>query len=276
LTRLKEDDINEISMTLLDYDKELVKKTGLTLSELAAYAVGSKKNGLDCNSYLVAVIPMTCGQGIIRGFSESVASIINHLGFRTTITKFPDAGGVAEAVQSGADILFMADDQRFVAINLRTGVVSDNGEATGKGYAAGLERICEGLKGKRVLVLGAGPVGTSAVLSLANYKAEVFVFDPSISAQKTLADKMKTIGYKVNLESDLESALKNHHLIIDACPAGHIILSHHLKGETILSAPGIPLGIESAAIEQISSRLLHDPLQIGVAVMLFEVLITQL
>lgn len=272
MTRLKEDDIDEISANLSNYDNELVKKTGYLLSELAEYAVCADFDKLKSQSIQVAVIPMTCGQGIIGGFGESVVSIVKHLGFKAWITDSPDAGGVAEAVQNGADVLFMADDLRFVAINLRTGVISDNGDATGKGYAAGLERMNKGLQEKEVLILGAGPVGTSAAFSLARYKAKIFIFDPDLSASRTLVEKLRKIEYTVNVETNLDQALKHHHLIIDACPADNVILRHHLREDTQIAAPGIPLGVESAMIEQISPRLLHDPLQLGVAVMMFEVL----
>jgi len=39
-----------------------------------------------------------------------------------------------------------------------------------------------------------------------------------------------------------------------------------------MPAPVIPLGVEAACVAQLSSRLIHDPLQIGVATMMFDVL----
>ncbi|WP_407309012.1 3-methylornithyl-N6-L-lysine dehydrogenase PylD [Desulfosporosinus sp. SB140] len=270
MTRLKEDDIDEISATLSKYDQELLSKTGYKLSELAAYAVGGDLNQANHESLQIAVIPLTCGQGIIGGFADSVASIINHLGFSAWVTKLPDAGGVAEAVQNGADVLFMADDQRFVAINLHTRVVSENGAATGRGYAAGLERMNHGLKGEEVLILGAGPVGTSAAFSLAQYGAKISIYEPDLAAGRTLMERFRESGHSLSLESDLNLALQHHHLIVDACPADNIILQYHLREDTMIAAPGIPLGIELTGIKQISPRLIHDPLQIGVAVMMFE------
>lgn len=272
MTRLKEDDINEIAATLASYDSELIRKTGCSLLELASHAVGRDLNEVQGMTPRVAVIPMTCGQGIIEGFVQAVASILNHLGFKAWITESSDAGGVAEAVQKGAEILFMADDDRFVAINLRTGVVSDNGAATGRGYVAGLERMCDGLEGKDVLLLGAGPVGLGAALALAQFRAKISVFDLDRAASERLAKKLEKNGYAVMIETNLDFALKQHHLLVDACPAENIIASHYLTERTILAAPGIPLGIESVGIEQIAPRLLHDPLQIGVATMLLQVL----
>ncbi|MDQ7093514.1 3-methylornithyl-N6-L-lysine dehydrogenase PylD [Desulfosporosinus sp. PR] len=272
MTRLKEDDIEQISATLSDYDQELLAKTGCRLRELAAYSVGKDINRPDDEFLQTAVIPLTCGQGVIGGFAESVASIINHLGFGAWVTDLPDAGGVAEAVKNGADILFMADDQRFMAMNLHTRAVSENGAATGKGYAAGLERMNNGLKGNEVLVLGVGPVGTSAAFFLARYGAKVSIFDPDLRASRTLVKEFAKFGYSLNIVGDLNLALRHHRLIVDACPAQNVIRQDHLREDTLIAAPGIPLGLEAAGLEQISSRLLHDPLQIGVAVMMFEVL----
>ena len=52
----------------------------------------------------------------------------------------------------------MADDNRFIAFNLRNKVVVDNGDATGKGYVSALFGMAKGLKESNVLVLGYGPV----------------------------------------------------------------------------------------------------------------------
>jgi len=273
LTRLKEKDINQIAETLVVYNNDLVRMTGCTLKEIAAQASGKKIDYLDRQNPLVAVVPMTCGQGIIEGFSESVASIITYLGFRTVITNNSDAGGVAEAVQEGAEILFMADDHRFVAINLKTGKVSDNGDATGKGYVTGLKHMCQGLEGKHVLLLGAGPVGNSAALTLVRYGALVTVFDIDLSASQRLRGVIEELGYSVQVETDLESALARHQIFVDACPAENVIELRYISKNTKIAAPGIPLGVQGLGVEQLlTDRLLHDPLQIGVATMLGEVL----
>jgi pyrrolysine biosynthesis protein PylD len=46
-----------------------------------------------------------------------------------------------------------------------------------------------------------------------------------------------------------------------------MIKAHHITSETYVSAPGVPLGLDKDARGKISDRLLHDPLQIGVATM---------
>jgi len=273
VTRLKENDVDQIAATIADYDENLLRMTGCSLKEIARLASGKGADYLVDRSLQVAVIPMTCGQGIIGGFVESVASIITYLGVKAFITESSDAGGVAEAVQRGSDILFMADDDRFVAINIKTGKASDNGEATGKGYVAGLERMCHGLAGKKVLILGAGPVGSSAALALVRFGAEVTIFDTILTASERLSSTMEKLGCIVQVETDLENSLARHEILVDACPAENIIQLRHITKDTRIAAPGIPLGVQDLGAEQLAAdRLLHDPLQIGVATMLWEVL----
>ncbi|EHQ88768.1 3-methylornithyl-N6-L-lysine dehydrogenase PylD [Desulfosporosinus youngiae] len=276
MTRLKEKDVNQITAALGDYNEELVRTTGCSLNEIAALASGKEIDCPDKQNPLVAVIPMTCGQGIIEGFVESVAGIIAYLGFQAVVTKNSDAGGVAEAVKKGADILFMADDDQFVAINIRTGKVSDNGEATGKGYVTGLECMCHGLEGKKVLLLGAGPVGSSAALALVRKGAVVSVFDINIAASQRLSGVIEGLGFSVNIVTDLESSLAGHQIFVDACPAEKVIDSRYITKDTMIAAPGIPLGVQAEGLKQrLTDRLLHDPLQIGVATMLWEVFESQ-
>lgn len=273
LTRLKHEDVVKIPTTLEDYDQELITKTGCSLKELSARAAGLQAEiEVNHNQLKVYVIPMSCGQGIIEGFAESVAGIISYLGFKALTTKSWDAGGVAEAIQEGAEVLFMADDERFVAVNVRTGKVSDNGDATGRGYAVGLERMCNGLEGKKVLVIGAGPVGVGAAIALAGFSAEVGVYDIVRAASERLQENLRRLDYRVTIETDLNVALNHYQNIVDACPAENIILLEHITDNTRIAAPGIPLGVEAAGLEKVSTRLLHDPLHIGVATMMFDVL----
>ena len=272
LTRLKKDDVAKIAATLEDYNIELVSKTGWSLREIAAHAVGREVDDDYDQQLKVAVIPMTCGQGIIKGFVESVVGIVSYLGFNAFITENRDAGGVAEAVLSGAEILMMADDDRFVAINRKTGKVSDNGDATGKGYVAALERMCKGLAGKNVLLIGAGPVGIGAALALARLGAEVSVYDINMLFSQRLVGALEKQDYTVTIETDLDSALGRHHIFVDACPAEDIIMLKHISEDMLIAAPGIPLGVQAEGIEQLSTRMIHDTLQIGVATMIFDVL----
>jgi pyrrolysine biosynthesis protein PylD len=164
MTRLTEKDIAGLGQELTDYEMELLKKAGMTLAEIACFAAGiSLKNfALAAQSYRVSVIPITVGEGIIGGFAQSVASIIRKLGFPVSVTKETDVSGFFEAVSEGNEIIFMADDNRFIAFNLRNKMAVDNGVATGKGYVAALSGMAGELTGSEVLVLGYGPVGYHA------------------------------------------------------------------------------------------------------------------
>ncbi|MCO1604361.1 3-methylornithyl-N6-L-lysine dehydrogenase PylD [Desulfosporosinus nitroreducens] len=255
-----------------EYNEELVRKTGHTLSEIAAHAIGMHYTDVP-DPGPIAVLPMTCGQGVIGGFSETVAGILSFLGVSTFVPSSPDAKGFAEAMERKAEIVFMADDDRFIAAHLKTGYCSDNSEATGKGYVAALDYMTGGLKDRCVLILGAGPVGRSAAFSVLNFGGKIAVYDKDSKVREKLAqDIFSQSGQYVHLEKDFDSAIKNHRAIVDACPEAGFITQDHLYSDSFIAAPGVPLGVHSDALDQISSRLVHDPLQLGVATMLYELL----
>ena len=61
-------------------------------------------------------------------------------------------------------------------------------------------------------------------------------------------------------------------LFFDASNGRNIIRVAHVREETLVAAPGMPCGVTAGAICKLGLRLLHDPLQIGVAAMLIDVL----
>jgi pyrrolysine biosynthesis protein PylD len=274
MTRLKGEDVKDIGKQLKDYDISLVKITGLTLREIARRAVGISEEEMNgpLAGRRVAVIPITCGGGIIEGFVETVGKILNHIGANVFQSRAADLGGFAEAIEQGADILFCADDERFVALNLALRKVVDNTEATARGYVEALEHAVGGLNGQEVLVIGgAGRLGWNAVLFLLKKGARVSVYD---------ADRdrllLRSRGYDVMVEHNLEEALKKHLIFFDASPAPDLIRPEHIKPETIIAAPGIPLGLTEDAYVLVQDRLIHDPLQMGVATMFVEAISTPL
>lgn len=275
MTRLKESDIDQIICQMEQYSCELMSKTGHTLSEIAAHAVGIKPvDGEDVRDLgPIAVIPMTCGQGVIGGFSETVAGILTFLGMKAFVPDSSDAKGFAEALERRAEILFMADDERFIAVHLKTGRCSDNSVATGKGYVAALDYMTGGLKDRDVLILGVGPVGYAAAFSVLSFGGKVHVYDKSDKASEELAkDVLAQLKQGIHIEKDLDSALKGHRMIVDACPEAEYITQDYLYNDSYVAAPGIPIGVHSEALERIQPRLVHDPLQLGVATMLYDIL----
>lgn len=265
MTRLTSELISGMSDHLAAYDLELVRKTGLTLRQIAARTAGISEEDF-CfafSSARVAVIPITAGQGVIKGFTRAVEGIIAYLGCPCFITENSDAAGMAESIEKDATIFFLADDYRYIAVDLIHKRVIDNAETTGWSYAYALDACAGGLKGRDVLLIGAGRVGKNAIAALEKLEAKVGVFD--IDAQKTRSLSSK---FSIHEEEDLAAALDRYTLFYDASPIADIIQVKHIKPETAIAACGIPLGVSDEARPLVEDRLIHDPLQLGTAAML--------
>lgn len=270
MTRLQSTDISEIGTRLDAYDQELLAKTGHTLRGLACYAVGLNEEDIvdRLPDVLIGVVPIRWGKGVIDGFSETTSDILKHLGFQSFVTANSNVSGLAEALEKRADIIFMSDDDHFVALNVECRQVVDNAAATGKGFAAGLNLMSGGLQGQSALVIGCGAVGFEAAMSLANYGAQISVYDIEPSRSRQLAralDRKQNI--KIRIESDLCQALSKHRFLVEATNSADIIRAKDLLPATYIAAPGMPPGLSREAAQISSARLLHDPLQTGVATM---------
>jgi len=167
MTRLKEDWIEDIEKNISDCQNYLKEKTGRNFRTIIEGYIWP------CQTLKVAVIPVTQGEGIIGHFSESVASIIRAMDFEVFITEGTDVSGIYEANCKNADVIFMADDSRFIAWNLKTGKIADNNMATALGYVNILEGALGSLEKKEVLLLGYGVVGEEIEKVLKVKKADV-------------------------------------------------------------------------------------------------------
>lgn len=266
LTRLTRADIQHIPSTIREYDRALQKKTGCRLTEIAKDA--ARIEG-DIEEILMntkaAIVPVTAGRGVIEGFSEAVAAILSHMGINALITESADIAGITEAFEWNADLIFAADDNEFVAMNLATKRVSRNAAATARVYVAALDRLARGLRAKPVLVIGIGNVGSEAVASLIAGGARPLVVD--IDRNKVVSLNRKYRG-RVRIFETVTEALRYTNLIIDAAPARNIIRADMVTEDTVISAPSVPLGLTRAALRRINPQyLIHDPLQLGVAAM---------
>lgn len=278
MTRLKLKDIYDIPIRLNEYDRELIDKTGCTLQGIACHTFGIPEETFlsMAGSAEVGIVPVASGHGIIEGFTKAVRHIVHHIGFGTFVTRHTDVAGIAEAVEKNAEVIMMADDQRFVALNIRSSRLVDNAEATGKGFVAGLDLMARGLKQKKVLVIGCGSVGRSAILAALLRGADVSVFDINLQLSYQLAkDIRKSTKNIIGVERELEPALSHYHLLVETTNDTGIIDAEFIRPYTYIAAPGMPLGLTPAAVERISGRLLHDPLQIGVAVMAVDAVLSR-
>ncbi len=268
MTRLLSEDIQTIPANLNSYDRVLKEKTGLSLKELAALAAGPEYSPSDLKEYRVAVIPVTAGQGTIEGFCEAVAAIAAHLGFNASVTASPDVAGLAEAYQSDVDIILLADDGVFAAVNTKTFQVVDNTSATAIGYVVALQQMAGSLKNREVLLIGAGRLGAAAAKELVSLGAILLIYDSDKCAEKALAEKLTEQNYPVFCGLSLGKALGRVSLIYDASPGRGLITGEQVDQDTLIAAPGLPLGLTVEAFNKVRAKLIHDPLQIGVATML--------
>lgn len=271
MTRLGTNDIRMVAQELMPYDQHLRAITGLGLKGLACRAVGLEETKAedrisDCRVYTV---PMTCGQGVIETFSETLSAIASHLGFESCVSGRTDIAGMADAIEDRADIVLSADDDRFVAIHLPTRRVADNSQCTGKGFCAGLAQMAGGLKEKPVLVIGCGPVGQSAAIHAARLGAIVTLFDIEKERCRAFAAGQKNRA-DFFVADDLVSAIGCHDLIIEATPAADVIGVEAIRPEMLIAAPGVPCGVTHKGRQMLAGRLLWDSLSIGVATMLME------
>jgi pyrrolysine biosynthesis protein PylD len=298
MTRLTGADIRVIDAQFLAcYDRGLREATGLTLFGLACRAAGLKEAEARrlTDGAMAAVVPMDCGQGLIPGFAESVQAILTHLGCRARITGHGEVAGLAEAVEGGCDLVFTADDYRFVTLDLRRRRVVDNAAATAHGFVAALECIAEGpeegaeglrqeaegprqgvggLAGREVLVIGCGEVGAAACRRLLELGARVCLYDIKADRARALVAAAREVGAagQVSVEPELAGALRRHGLVFEASPAAGIMPAEALRPDSVVAAPGVPLGLTPEAATALGPRLIHDPLQTGVATMLMEAL----
>ena len=268
MTRLKESDICSIPSRLETYNRELLNITGRTLLGIACHACDVDEIEIkhQMKSFLIHVVPVTAGQGIIGDFSETVCAILQFLGFTAEVAAKSDITGISQAFEKGADAIFVADDHRFVALNLLTRIAVDNSRATGTAYSAALDLMAGGIQEKDVLVLGCGPVGEAVTRSLLSLGARVGLHDCSSRAALSLIKYIKKRATLI-IEENLPKALGKYQYIVDATPAGGLIPDNQLSPDTFISAPGVPLGVSEKGRQLLKNRLVHDKLELGVAAM---------
>lgn len=269
MTRLRSEDMATTASDLPAYDVDLRRSIGIDLIGIACGAanIDPIEFARRAMATRVAVVPVTLGEGIIEGFSEAIRRIMAHIGFPALVTSKPDVAGIAEAYERQCGLILLSDDHNFIALNTLTRKVVSNSEATGTGYAWGLNIMAGGIRDKRALVIGCGPVGCSAAEKLIDLGAHVYVHDVDRVKAHRFAVEMKGRSKMLTIENDLDAALRRFRLILDATPAASIITADTIDYNTCISAPGVPIGLTPEALTKISGRILHDFLEIGVATM---------
>lgn len=262
MTRLRTEWISAIENNLTDYDTELKKKTGCSLAELAAKSCGMSSETFTEKVVLhkVASVPVTQGEGVIGSFAQLVASTVKNIGGDSFVTDSSDVSGVYEAIKKKADIVYMADDERFISLNIKTGAFGENDKCTAMGYVKALELMTGDLRKKEVLVLGCGRVGIEIVQVLKEADAAITVYDVDENKTKALGSEIKRLKSK--------DGIKDFLYIMDATNTGQWLEKDMLHEDVRISAPGIPLSLTSEALEIYGERVVHDLLPLGTAVMI--------
>lgn len=259
MTRLTPKMIEDVPNHVPDRDKELKKTLGIGLRELALSSLGLDKK-MDISKMTIGIVPVTSGKGVTQGFSLSVCAIVEHIGFHAFVTTECDVAGLAEATKRGADIVMMADDKEFIALNLKERRFADNTLSTALAYFTALKMAMNGVKGKEALVIGVGRIGTQLVNMLSREGAKVTIVDKD--EKRTAA--IKKAFPDVIVAENVEKAVKNASAFINASPAR--IPGEWVREGAIVSSPGMPYSFDSEG-EKRMGKLIHDPLQTGVAVM---------
>ena len=259
MTRLTSMMIDNLASSLNERDACLRSELGVSLHELAFEAAGLSLNP---NSKLpkVAVVSMSCGKGIIDGFAETVSAIVDYIGFQSFVTRAANATGLAEAYQSDAEIIMLADDDEFISINVKSNQLINNTTCTALGYVEAL-RMAEGpLWGKDVAVIGVGRVGRESINLLNSYGVRVHIFDKDVRR----CEELSALYTDIVVHDSISSAVGSCRLLINASPAP--IKEEWLQECSTISWPGIPFNL-IVNNDLHNHTIIHDPLELGVAVM---------
>ena len=257
MTLLTEKDLEESTRALSRLESFCSSACGMTPYELGCRAFGLSPVPLsDRQALRVACIPITAGIGILGDFCHIVAAAIGQLcGASAFVTQGCDVTGFEEALEGGADIVFMADDDTFVAYQVKSGRFSDNSCATGRMFAALLDCASGGIDGD-VLILGVGKVGAGACRYLSEQGISAKWFDVKEAAPACFDAARK----------DPEWGKRSWPYLIDATTAAGIIDVQHVTSESIVSAPGVPFGVTPGA-QKTARLVIHDNLALGVVAM---------
>lgn len=266
MTRLTEIDLRDLVANLADFEAGLREVSGLDLRGLAARACRFEGGGSPLEGARIAAVPITAGLGCIPCFSACVRTVLAHLGCDAFATEQADVRGLQEALARGAEVVFLADDERFVAVSVRRGVCADNDPCTAAGYAAALEAAAGGLAGRDVLLLGLGPVGRAAAKRLAELGARVLAVEPN-----PLRRELGVRDCAVEPVA-LAEGLARAELVFDAAPAADLIDADWVAPASIAAVPALPSGFTGLACAALGARHIHEPLAVGVAVMALEAL----
>lgn len=268
MTRLKTEWITYMLDGMALYNRQLEEKTGFDLAGLMQETFGMSDEALAAarKSKKVAVVPITQGEGIIGSFSESVAAIVASMGFQADVMPHTDVDGIYDASCGGYDVLFFADDARYLALQIKTGSYADNNYATALGFIKVLQAMMKkhgkDLCKERILQIGYGIVGKEAAKLLRGMGVSFDLYDKDASA---VADVLE---HTVSGQEDI----RKYAYILDFTNEGDWLKKADLAESVLYASPGVPYSMDQEAAACFEETAVHDNLEIGTAIMLGQVL----
>ncbi len=275
MTRLKTEWIDYMLDGMNDYNSSLKTKTGFDLAGLVmdTYGISEERFKKYAEKLLIAAVPVTQGEGIIGSFSESVVAIVRSMGFRTFVPDETDVDGIYNAILMDADVIYMADDERYLAFSRDNGSFGENDYATALGYIMVLRQMMkrEGLDiaKEKVLVIGNGRVGEEAVQILLNHNVDFDMYDKDEKAVEAFR-ALETGKYVLSSPEEI----KNYRFILDYTNEGEWLKDEYLAEGVFYASPGVPLSLDEKAAGRLQNTAVYDNLEIGTAMMLGEILKT--
>ena len=265
MTRLEENWISNMANEMTAAELDLKNKTGLNYRQLAAKAAGIEDADFDelTKSLKVAVVTITTGLGVIGSFAGSVKGILESMKINTFVTENSDVDGIFEAHLKGADIVFMADDDRFIALNLKNSRIGENNIGTAKGFVTALEAATgkSPLKDIEVLVIGCGTVGKLMIDEVLKKGGIPVCWDIDASVLEDLKKQNLIIINSID-------NIKEYKYVLDASSQGNWMDIGMLHPDSWYVSPGVPLSLTKEALAAHKNQTVHDLLPIGVVTML--------
>ena len=275
MTRLKTEWIDYMLDGMTDYNNSLKTKTGFDLAGLTMDTFGIPKERYDrmAESLLISAVPVTQGEGIIGSFSDSVAAIVRSMSFRAYVSEDTDVEGIYGSILMDADVIYMADDTRYLAFSRDNGSFGENNYATALGFIMVLKAMMKkaglDISKEKILVIGNGLVGEEAVQILLNHGIDFDMYDKDPKAVEAFKD-LDTGKYTLSSPDEI----KNYRFILDFTNEGGWLKDEMLGADVIYASPGVPLSLDEKAAERLQNTAVYDNLEIGTAMMLGEILKT--
>ena len=275
MTRLKTEWIDHMTDGMDKYNSELKLRTGFDLAGLVMDTFGISKERYDryASELLVAAVPVTQGEGIIGSFSDCISAIVRSMGFRTFVPGETDVDGIYSSILMDAGVIFIADDDRYLAFSRDNGSFGENNYATALGYTmvlrAMMKRAGFDISKEKILVIGNGLVGEEAVQILLNHGVDFDMYDKDPEAAEAFRS-LETGHYVLSSSEEI----KNYRFILDFTNEGGWFTEEYLGEEVYYASPGVPLSLDEKAAARLQNTAVYDNLEIGTAMMLGEILKT--